>query len=110
MHRKRILLLGALATVAVAEIYHGPLGSAAELETRVESRARRVLDAYELPQIEARLAEKPLRRQLILSGPADDFQRRALVEILGGLPGVNEVRWDPASPIVDHFAARRAKQ
>ena len=45
---------------------------------------------------------------IILSGPADDFQRRALVEKLGELPGVNEVRWDPASPVINNFPPRRA--
>lgn len=103
-----MLALGALATVGVAELYHGPLGAAATLESRIEGRARRVLDAYELPHIQARLDEGPLRRRLILSGPADDFQRRALVDVLGDMPGVNEVRWDPSSPIVDHFAGRRS--
>ncbi len=41
---------------------------------------------------------------MILSGPADDFQRRALVERVGELPGVNEVRWDPASPVITYPA------
>lgn len=107
MNRKGILALGLLATIGVAELYHGPLGAADELQTRVEGIARRALDYYELPGIQARLADGPLRRTLILNGPADDFQRRALVDLLGDLPGVNEVRWDPASPVVDHFAGKR---
>lgn len=109
MTSKQILLLGLLATVGVAELYHGPLGAAASLEGSVEGRARRVLDNYDLPQIRAELAHGPLRRKLVLNGPADDFQRRALVDILGQLPGVNEVRWDPSSPVVDHFANRRKR-
>jgi len=39
----------------------------------------------------------PLSRRLILSGPADDFQRTELVRILDETPGVLDVRWDPAS-------------
>jgi hypothetical protein len=39
----------------------------------------------------------PLSRRLILSGPADDFQREELVRRLDHIPGVLDVRWDPAS-------------
>jgi hypothetical protein len=105
--RSRILLLGVLLTVAVAELFHGPLGAASELETGVERRARSALNYYELPAVTARLDEKPLSRRLILSGPADDFQRRALVELMSQLPGVNEVRWEETSPVVDHWQAKR---
>jgi hypothetical protein len=105
--RSRILLIGLLATIGIAELFHGPFGAAAELETRIEKRARSALNYYELPAVTARLDEKPLSRRLILSGPADDFQRRALVELLGQLPGVNEVRWEPKSPVVDHWQAKQ---
>lgn len=107
MNRKGILALGALATVGVAELFHGPLGTANELEAKVERQARNLLDYYELPQISAQMDEKPLSRRLILTGPADDFQRRALVERMGELPGVNEVRWDPKSPIVNYWVNGR---
>jgi hypothetical protein len=106
MNRKALLALGALATVGVAELWHGPLGAAAELEAETERRARNLLDYYELPMVTARLDEKPLTRRVILSGPADDFQRRALVEKIGELPGVHEVRWDPRSPVIDNFPPR----
>lgn len=97
MSRRGKLLIGAAATLAVAELYHGPLGAAQELESRVEREARRVLDKNEMTQVQARLAERPLSRTLILSGPADDFQRSELVRVLGMLPGVARVEWDPAS-------------
>lgn len=106
MNRKALVALGALATVGVAELWHGPLGAAAEVEAKVERHARNLLDYYELPQITARMDDKPLTRRLILSGPADDFQRRALVEKVGELPGVNEVRWDPASPVIGYAPVR----
>jgi hypothetical protein len=35
--------------------------------------------------------------RLILSGPADDFQRGELVQILDDIPGVVDVQWDPGS-------------
>ncbi|WP_300973526.1 hypothetical protein [Sphingomonas sp. LHG3406-1] len=109
MNRKMILGMGALAAVAVAELHHGLLGGA-EVEARIEQRARNLLFYYDLPQISARMDEKPLSRRLILAGPADDFQRRALVEKMGELPGVNEVRWAPGSPVVDYWAERRRRR
>jgi hypothetical protein len=108
MNRKAILAVGALATLGVAELWHGPLGAGDEVEAKLERHARNLLDYYELPQVTAQLDEQPLTRRLILSGPADDFQRRALVERMGELPGVNEVRWDPASPVIDNFPPRPA--
>ncbi|UUR07450.1 hypothetical protein [Sphingomonas glaciei] len=108
MNRKAILALGALASVGVAELWHGPLGAANELQANTERRARNLLDYYELPQVTARMDDAPLTRRLILKGPADDFQRRALVEKVGELPGVDEVRWDSASPVIDNFPRRAA--
>ena len=97
MNTRGKLLIGAIATLAVAELYHGPLGAAEQLENRIERAARAELDRNEMVQVQARLAEKPLTRTLILSGPADDFQRGALVEVMGELPGVDAVEWDPNS-------------
>jgi hypothetical protein len=39
------------------------------------------------------VARRPMKRTLILSGPADDFQRAELVRILNHVPGVGNVRW-----------------
>ncbi|GLR46488.1 hypothetical protein [Sphingomonas astaxanthinifaciens] len=110
MNRRLGLLAGALASIGVAELYHGPLGASDDLKAKVEAHARNLLDYYELPQVTARMDESPRSRRLILKGPADDFQRRALVEKIGQLPGVNEVRWDPSSPVVDYWAERRRSQ
>lgn len=108
MNRKAILALGALATIGVAELWHGPLGAAAEVRGDIERRSRNLLDYYELSQVTARMDDGPLARRLILNGPADDFQRRALVEKMGEIPGVNEVRWDPSSPVINNFPRREA--
>lgn len=103
MNRKVKLALGALAAIGVAELWHGPVGAANDVRTDMEREARSMLDYYELPQITAKMDDAPLSRRIILSGPADDFQRRALVERVGELPGVNEVRWDPKSPVINNF-------
>ena len=47
--------------------------------------------------VRAIVARDPLQRTLILSGPADDFQRAELVRILNYVPGVGNVRWANAA-------------
>lgn len=88
---------GIVATLAATTIYHWPLGAGERLAARIETTARAELDRQEMTMVEARLVRRPLERTMILSGPADDFQRAELVRIIGALPGVGEVRWDPAS-------------
>jgi hypothetical protein len=95
--RRAIFLLGLAAVVSFTALWHGPLGAAKKLASQVETDARRTLDLYELPMIQAKLQRGPWSRRLILSGPADDFQRSELVRILDGTPGVLDVRWDPSS-------------
>ena len=98
MNRKLILLGGAIATLAAAELYHGPGGAAATLETQIERAARDELIYFEMTQVRAELSERPLSRTMVLSGPADDFQRSELVRVMGLIPGVAAVEWDPGSP------------
>ncbi len=97
MNRAVIFLAGIAATLAFAGLWHGPLGAGERLATRAEKIARATLDYNELPAVSARLARDPLTRVIILSGPADAFQRSELVRIMGKVPGVEAARWDPAS-------------
>lgn len=97
MSRRTILILGLAATVGFTALWHGPLGAGDRLAAHVEGEARRILDYYEMPMIQAKLHRGPLSRRLMLSGPADDFQRSELIRILDETPGVLDVRWDPAS-------------
>ena len=92
-----ILLAGLVAVSAFTALWHGPLGAGERLAQHSEASARRVLDHYELPMIQAKMQRGPLSRRLVLSGPADDFQRSELVRILDDTPGVLEVSWDPSS-------------
>ena len=92
-----ILVGGIAATLAAGALWHGPLGAGDRLATRADKIARATLDYYELPAVHARIERAPLRRRIVLSGPADAFQRSELLRIMGQVPGVNEVRWDPAS-------------
>lgn len=97
MSKRITLLLGIAATLGFTALWHGPLGAGEKLAAQSEASARRTLDYYELPMVQAHMQRGPLTRRLILSGPADDFQRAELVRILDGTPGVLEVRWDPGS-------------
>lgn len=97
MNRPMIFAAGVAATLAFGALWHGPFGTGAEFAERADTLARKTLDHYEMTAVSARLERSPLSRTMILSGPADDFQRSELVRILSDVPGVAEVRWDPAS-------------
>jgi hypothetical protein len=97
MKRGLILASGIAATLAASALWHGPLGAGERLAVRADKIARATLDHYELPTVSAHLQRDPLARVMILSGPADPFQRSELVRIMGKVPGVNAARWDPAS-------------
>lgn len=97
MKRRSIFLIGIAAVLAETAIWHGPLGAGDRLAARAETVARRTLDYYELPMVQAHVQRAPLARRMILSGPADDFQRAELVRIMDDIPGVLDVQWDPAS-------------
>ena len=97
MSRRLILLAGITATLGFTALWHGPLGAGDRMARKIEAEARRQLDHDEMYMIQARLQRGPLARRLILSGPADDVQRSELVRRLDAIPGVLDVRWDPAS-------------
>ncbi len=97
MNRGLIFFGGVATTLAFAGLWHGPLGAGDRLATRAEKIARATLVYYELPVVSARVARHPLSRTMMLSGPADRFQRSELVRIMGQVPGINAVAWDPAS-------------
>jgi len=97
MNRGLIFATGVAATLAAGALWHGPLGAGERFATRADKIARATLDYYELPAVNAHLQRDPLTRRIILSGPADPFQRSELVRIMNQVPGVEAVRWDPAS-------------
>jgi hypothetical protein len=106
MNRGAVVLAGIAATVALTALWHGPLGAGQKLANQVERDARRQLDHDEMFQVQARLQRNPLSRRLILSGPADDFQRSELVRRLDAVPGVLDVRWDATSLPQEGIPAR----
>jgi len=82
------LVLGVLAAVGLAALWHGPLGGADEFTATVEQSVRASLVYNEIPEVSGHLHRGPLTRRVLLSGPADDFQRSELDRIIGDLSGV----------------------
>lgn len=94
--RSRALLLaaGAAATLLVGFAWVGPAGAGERFAAAVDREARQVLVNYEVPQFQARTQREPVARTILLSGPADDFQRGELIRIMKVIPGVANARWD----------------
>jgi hypothetical protein len=93
--RKRMLALasGLAVALALAALWHGPLGAANRLSVQVERSARQALDHFEMYKVSAHLHHGPLTRRLILAGPADDFQSSELVRIMSATPGASGAQW-----------------
>ena len=104
MSRIIILASGVVAVAAATWLWHSPLGAGERFASKVEAEARAQLDHDEMVRVQARFERHPLTRRLVLSGPADDFQRAEIKRRMELISGVGEARWDPAS--LDMEAAR----
>ena len=89
----RLNAIGIALTLACGALWHGPLGAGDRLAAHVEADARTTLVHYEMGGVSAHMERAPLRRRLLMAGPADDFQRAELVRLMEQLPGVTEARW-----------------
>ena len=103
--RQRMILLaaGVVASLVAAALWHGPAGAADRLSAKLEQDARLTLVNYEAPAgMIARIHHAPLTRQLILSGPGNDFQRGEAVRLLNEIPGVSDAAWtrSPGIPLI----------
>lgn len=87
------LAIGVAASIAAAGLWHGPLGGADRFASRIDRAAHAILVRYEMEQVTAHLHRGPLTRQIMLSGPADDFQQSELVRYMEQLPGVEGATW-----------------
>ena len=89
----RMLGGGIVAVLGLTALWHGPIGGAERFATSIETSARGQLDHDEMTQVQAHLERGPLTRRLLLSGPADDFQRGEIVRRMLLLPGVGDAAW-----------------
>ena len=97
MNRSTILLAGIVAVGVITWAWHAPLGAGERFAAAVDERARAMLDKYEMVHVQARMERSPLTRQVVLSGPADDFQRGEIERLVEAQPGVADATWSPAS-------------
>ena len=97
MNRALTLGAGIATTLAVTALWHGPIGGGDRFAAKVEANARAQLSRDDMPQIEAHLQRGPLSRRILLSGPADDFQRTEIGRRMLALPGVGEAAWTASS-------------
>jgi hypothetical protein len=79
-------LIGLAAALFSGWIAYGPLGQGAGFVDRIEAQATAQIRDAAVPGVEVRLGRDPLRREALLSGPANDFQR----EGQGLYPGIND--------------------
>jgi hypothetical protein len=77
-------LIGLAAALLAGWVGHGPLGQGEAFIDQLDAQAKAVVRQSELP-VQVRFERDPLRREAILSGHADQFQR----EGMGGFPGIN---------------------
>lgn len=96
------IALGIATASGLVALWHGPLGGADDFAATVERSVRASLVYNEIPEVSGHLHRGPLTRQILLSGPADDFQRNELVRIIGDLPGVESASWStgPGVPLI----------
>ena len=87
------LALGLAVSFVLAALWHGPLGGADRFQRKVEQDIQQMLVQYEMTQVTAHLHQNPLSRRVMLSGPADDFQRQGLIDYLDQIPGVESATW-----------------
>jgi len=92
---KRLVLLasGVAASILLAALWNGPLGGADRFETTVQADIQKTLAYYEMTRVTGHLHGNPLTRRVLLSGPADDFQRQGLVGFMNQIPGVSGTSW-----------------
>lgn len=105
--RNSLMAVGIAVALGGAALWHGPLGAADRLAAKADSTAEFVLADWEMSQVEGRLHRQPLTRRLMLSGPADDFQRGELVRIMSTIPAVSSATWsdDGGVPLLVEAAA-----
>jgi len=91
--RNASIVIGVSVSIALAALWHGPAGGADRFSAEVERGVQKTLDYYQMTQVTAHLHHGPLTRHVLLSGPADDFQRSELVRLIDQVPGVSSTSW-----------------
>jgi OOP family OmpA-OmpF porin len=106
MPRYAKFLIGLAAALLAGWIGHGPLGQGELFISGLDARAQGEIEKAELNRVRVRFDRDPLRREAILSGQANEFQREGQGQLLGingrirAIPGVSGVRWEESGNAV----------
>ena len=93
-------LIGLAAALLAGWISHGPLGRGEAFVDRLDAQARAEISEAAVPGVEVAFPRSPLRREAMLSGPANDFQREGqglfpgLNDRILAVPGVSGISWE----------------
>jgi len=93
-------LIGLVVALLAGWIGHGPLGQGQAFVDRLDTLAKAEIRTAELPSVRVRFDRDPLRREAILSGQANRFQREGMGQLKGidgrieSVPGVSGLRWE----------------
>ena len=104
MPGKAKLLIGVAAALLAGWIFHGPFGRGETYASRLEAQAQAVVTEAELTEVRARVDRAPLARRILMSGPANEFQREGqgyfpgLNDRIGGLRGIAAIQWADEPP------------
>ena len=99
MHPALKAILGGTAATVATMLAHGPFGLGEATIGRIERQAQAIVAKMEVPGTSVAMGRNPLRRDALLSGPADDFQRGGLTDCVAPIEGVRKTAWaDGASP------------
>jgi hypothetical protein len=105
MSRLAKLLIGVAAALLAGWIAHEPLGQGDAFIASVEAKAKSAIREAGVPGIEVSFTRETLRRDALLSGPANDFQREGQGQFPGindrilAVPGVSGVAWTDSGPV-----------
>jgi hypothetical protein len=94
LRRPLLIAAGLALALSATALWHGPLGAADRLATKVEGRVGAELERLEMTGVAARLDRAPTTRRIVLSGQADAFQRSELVRRIAAVPGVSSAQWN----------------
>ncbi|MEO6224476.1 MAG: hypothetical protein ABIO80_01290 [Sphingomicrobium sp.] len=102
--RNAALGAGLAAAIALALLWHGPLGAGQRLAHGIDRNASATLDFYAMRAVSAHVRRGPLSRRIVLAGQADDFQRTELARTMATLPGVSGASWSAGDLALPLFA------
>ena len=91
--------IGLAAALLFGWIAYAPLGQGKAFIDRIEAQAKAEVREAAVAGVEVRFPREPLRREALLSGPANDFQREGqglypgLNDRILAVPGVGGITW-----------------